>query len=118
MGVRERPVDWRELEQLLTILGFYLERQPGSAHAQWEHLCFKGERRLVTVSRHHSPFARSLLKAMRTQMGLSKKELFRCLDDESYARRLSKVGWVGWVAAAPLPSPLPHGEREQYCTTA
>ena len=89
MGFRERPVDWREFEQLLTTLGFRLDRQNGSAHAQWEHPCFKGERRLVTVSRHHSPFARTLLQAMRAQMGLSKKELFRCLDDEDYARRLA-----------------------------
>lgn len=89
MGFRERPVDWRELERVLTILGFLLERQNGTAHAQWEHPCFKGERRLVTVSRHHSPFARSLLQSMRTQIGLSKKELFRCLDDEEYARRLA-----------------------------
>lgn len=62
MGVRERPVDWRELERLLVVLGFRLECQSGTAHAQWEHPCFRGERRLVTVSRHHSPFTRNLLK--------------------------------------------------------
>lgn len=90
MGVRERPVDWRELECLLVTLGFRLERQSGTAHAQWEHPFFRGERRLVTVSRHHSPFTRNLLRLMRMQMGLSKAELFRALADEAFATRLAR----------------------------
>ncbi|MEA3642834.1 MAG: type II toxin-antitoxin system HicA family toxin [Lamprobacter sp.] len=94
MGVRERPVEWRELEQLLMRLGFALERQPGTAHAQWEHPCFRGERRLVTVSRHHSPFARGLLRLMRCQMGLTKAELFRALRDDAFAARLAGDGNV------------------------
>lgn len=92
MGVRERPVEWRELERLLGQLGFRLERQQSTAHAQWEHACFRGERRLVTVSRHHSPFARKLLKLMHGQMGLSKAELFRALADEAFAARLAVQG--------------------------
>ena len=102
MGYRERPVDCKEFEKLLRMLGFELDRQKGTSHAQWEHPCFKGKRRLVSVSRHHSPFARSLLKDMRNQMGLSKKEFFRCLEDESYARKL---------AQANAPTVVPSGSR-------
>ncbi|MBK5970628.1 hypothetical protein Thiosp_01312 [Thiorhodovibrio litoralis] len=72
MGVRERPAEWRELERLLMRLGYQLERQPGTAHSQWERPCFRGERRLVTVSRHQAPFARRLLSLMLHQMGLMK----------------------------------------------
>jgi len=92
MGVRERPVEWRELERLLGQLGFRLERQQSTAHAQWEHPCFRGERRVVTVSRHHSPFTRKLLRLIRGQMGLSKEELFRALADEAFAVRLADEG--------------------------
>ena len=92
MGIRERPVEWRELERLLGQLGFRLDRQQSTAHAQWEHACFRGERRVVTVSRHHSPFTRNLLKLMRGQMGLSKAELFRALTDEAFAARLAGEG--------------------------
>ncbi len=66
MGVRERPVEWRELERLPLRLGFVLERQQGTAHAQWEHPCFRGERRLVTdaatvTQSHHDRNARLAL---------------------------------------------------------
>lgn len=102
MGFRERPVDWREFEKLLKRLGFTLDRQNGTSHSQWEHPSFKGKRRLVTVSQHHSPFARKLLKDMRSQMGLSKKELFSCLNDDSYADKL---------AAQHSPSTVPSTNR-------
>lgn len=87
---KERPVDWREFEGILRKLGFELKRQDGTAHRHWEHPCFRGQRRLVTVSQHHSPYARSLLKSMLKQAGLGKKEFMRCLEDKHFAKRLAQ----------------------------
>lgn len=88
MGFRERPVTAREFIKLLKNLGFELERQRSGAHEQWMHPRFEGKRRAVTVSQHNAPFHGKILKFMRNQAGLSKRELWKCLEDEKYARQL------------------------------
>ncbi|WP_369413791.1 type II toxin-antitoxin system HicA family toxin [Halomonas alkalisoli] len=75
---------------MLKNLGFEQDRQAGTSHEQWEHPCFEGQRRLVTVSQHLEPFHRELLKNMRNQVGLSKRDLMKCLVDERYAKRMGE----------------------------
>lgn len=100
MGVKERPVDYREFEKLLKELGFFIERQNGTSHTQWEHPNFRGKRRLVTVSRHNSPYVKSVLKSMREQAGLSKKELFNCLVNDKYLQKIIKNHTVSESSAS------------------
>ena len=74
---------------LLRTLGFVVDRQGSSSHTQWEHPCFKGCRRLVTVSAHNEPFVRKVLKSIQKQMGLSRHEFLRALNDKQYAKQLA-----------------------------
>lgn len=74
----ERPVEHREMEKLLKHLGFSCIRTTAS-HDHWEGE-YDGLRRLVTLVEHHSPYHRGLLRDIRNQIGLSKKELFKLLD--------------------------------------
>lgn len=90
MGTRERPVSAREFEKLLKTLGFSMLPQDGTSHRQWEHPRFNGGYRHVTVSPHNEPFTKTLLKNMRNQAGLSKREFFKYLDDSKAAKAQAK----------------------------
>lgn len=73
----ERPVTHSEMVGLLKRLGFTCVRTRGS-HTQWEGE-YGGQRRMVTLDEHHSPYHRSLLRSIRNQIGMSKRELFDAL---------------------------------------
>ncbi|WP_416221218.1 type II toxin-antitoxin system HicA family toxin [Salinicola sp. LHM] len=87
--MRERPVTKREFVKILKKLGFSHVRTNAS-HEHWEHRNFNGERRLVTVDGHHEPFARDLLKSMRSQAGLSRREFMKCLDDIRHCEKVRR----------------------------
>ncbi|GGA75504.1 hypothetical protein GCM10011521_12080 [Arenimonas soli] len=73
----ERPVTHREMVSLLKSLEFTKVRSNGS-HEMWEGT-YGGQRRVVTLDEHHAPYHRALLRDIRNQIGMSKKELFAAL---------------------------------------
>lgn len=73
----ERPVKHSEMANLLRRLGFTCIRTNAS-HEHWEG-SYAGQRRLVTLDKHHSPYHRGLLRDIRNQIGMSKEELFKQL---------------------------------------
>lgn len=77
MGTKERPVGHKEMVALLKRLGFTPIRSTGS-HDRWEGF-HAGQRRMVTLDEHHSPYHRRLLADIRNQIGLSKAEFFDLL---------------------------------------
>lgn len=77
MGTRERPVSYRDFVALLRRLGFTKIRSRGS-HEQWAGE-YAGQFRLCTVSPHHEPFHRELLRSMIKQLGMEKDEFFKQL---------------------------------------
>ena len=88
--MRERPVEAKEFISVLKKLGFTQKKARSTAHEQWEHTMFHGQRRVVTVDAHIAPFTRSLLRSMIGQAGLTKKEFFRCLENLQHCDSLRK----------------------------
>jgi len=43
----------------------------------------------VTVSAHNEPFVGSVLKSMQRQMGLSRREFLRALNNKQHAKKLA-----------------------------
>ncbi|EPI2106700.1 type II toxin-antitoxin system HicA family toxin [Providencia rettgeri] len=65
------PLTYKEIISGLKSLGFTLKRTRGS-HEQWTKVD-GGNKWLVTVDGHHSPFSRDLIKSMAKQAGIDSK---------------------------------------------
>ena len=74
------PLKCDEVIALLTNLGFVPEKQQGTSHVHYKRLSNKHDLLKVTVDCHKAPFSHELIKYMRLQAKLSKKDFYNARD--------------------------------------
>lgn len=77
MGKGERPVEDRQFKRVIRHLGFAPLPRTGTSHEKWRH----EDGRMVVVDAPKAPYHRRLLKLMLEQVGISKKDFFKLLDE-------------------------------------
>lgn len=86
MGWRWRPLEYREVKQILKNLGFEPRPRKGTSHEQWVKYSERGLYK-VTVDCPKAPFGPDLIKSMASQAGVSKREFYRALDKKKRKQR-------------------------------
>lgn len=67
------PLKYDEVIRGLKHLSFEMKPKTGTAHEQWIAI-INGKKRVVTVDKHVSPFARDLIKSMANQAGCNTRK--------------------------------------------
>lgn len=78
---RHRPLQCREVKQILKNLGFSARPQKGTSHEQWVKYDAAGKLLgKVTVDCPKAPFSQDLISFMARQAGVSKNDFYEALD--------------------------------------
>lgn len=80
MGRWKRPLTTKEVNAILTNLGFEPRPQAGTSHIHWVPKDKNSAFRKVTVDPPKSPFGDFLVRSMARQAGVSLREFYAALD--------------------------------------
>jgi len=71
------PPTCKQVKKALTSLGFEPKRTNRGSHEKFQHVKFRGRRRVVTIDCPKAPFSDFLIGTMAAQAGMKKREFWK-----------------------------------------
>jgi hypothetical protein len=90
-NARIGTLTYAELARALVDMGFVLQPKGASGHEKWIRYNAQGKKSVVTVSKHTSPFAADLIKAMAKQAEVNHRKLYAYCKKQITLQQLERT---------------------------